>query len=120
MSETDIESEVRPTVDASLLENSLTRLWERARLVSDLVLKLKEENKSLKAKTLRLEQESNEFKSNEQRLREETGRANAQLLQLRQELLHAQTNGSEIFSKEEKEALKARIRELITRINSRL
>ena len=131
MSEIQTESEIRPTVDASLLEGSLAKLWERARHVSDLVLRLKEENRVLKERTSQLEGESKSLREAEQSFRHEQNQAHAllqsqleanqrELAQLKQELLHAQTNGSEIFSKEEKEALKARMKELIARINSRL
>jgi predicted RNase H-like nuclease (RuvC/YqgF family) len=131
LSELQTEIEIKPTIDASMLEASLGKLWERARLVSDLVMRLKEENKSLRDQTSRLELETGELRSSEQRLREQLDEISAQLrsqiessqrelMQLKHELIHAQTNGSEIFSKEEKEALRARMKELIVQINSRL
>jgi hypothetical protein len=131
LTELQTETELKPTIDASVLESSLGKLWERARLVSDLVLRLKEENKALQIHASRLQEEAGALKNSEQQLREELDRASTQLqtqldasqrelLQLKHDLLHAQTNGSEIFSKEEKEALKARMKELIARINSRL
>jgi hypothetical protein len=39
---------------------------------------------------------------------------------LKQEALRLQSNGSDLLTKEEKEALKSRIKELITKINSHL
>jgi hypothetical protein len=39
---------------------------------------------------------------------------------IRVQLAPAQSNGSSLFSKEESEALKSRLKELIVKINSRL
>jgi hypothetical protein len=39
---------------------------------------------------------------------------------VRAQLAHAQSNGSSLFSKEESEALKSRLKELIVKINSRI
>jgi hypothetical protein len=40
--------------------------------------------------------------------------------EVRVQLAHAQSNGSSLFSKEESEALKSRLKELIVKINSRI
>ena len=55
-----------------------------------------------------------------ERLRKELATKERELERLRQDALRLQTDGSNILTKEEKEALKARIKDLIGRINSHL
>jgi len=50
-----IDAETAEKKDLRRLEESLQSLWEKARLVSDLLLKLKAENKELKSKLSSLE-----------------------------------------------------------------
>ncbi len=107
------ESEIVSGIDIRTLEASLERLWERARRVSELLTRLKEENVALKGRVHELEMAEKEMKV-ELRTREQ------EFERLRSELLKLQSNGSQVFTNDEKEALKARIKELIAKINSRL
>jgi septal ring factor EnvC (AmiA/AmiB activator) len=111
--ELQLDAEMANKKDLRQLEDSLQKLWEKARLVSDSLLRLKTENQELKNRIASLE-------SKEQRWTEELQRRERDLEQIRAQLAQAQSNGSNLFSKEESEALKSRLKELITKINSRL
>ncbi len=107
------EVEAMEKKDLKKLEESIQALWGKARLVSDQLLQLKKENKELRNRVLSLEVE-------ESRWKEELRRRERELEDIRSQLTLAQSNGSNLFSKEELEALKARLKELIGKINSRL
>ena len=113
MPEQQVEPEVMDGKDIKNLESSLQLLWEKARRVSESLLQLKEANQALKKRVVELE-------DGERKLREELGGREGELERVRQELLRLQSNGSGGFSKEEKEELKTRIKELITKISARL
>jgi len=108
-----VEAEVMSGKDIKSLESSLEALWEKARRVSDVLVQLKESNAALQKKVEDLE-------SVERGLKQELSGKERELERLRQEALRLQSNGSNILTKEEKEALKARIKDLISRINSHL
>jgi chromosome segregation ATPase len=108
-----IDAETAEKKDLRQLEESLQSLWEKARLVSDLLLRLKAENKELQSRLSSLELK-------ERRWAEELRQREQEMEEVRMQLTHAQSNGSSLFSKEESEALKSRLKELIVKINSRL
>jgi chromosome segregation ATPase len=107
------EAEVLSGKDVRSLETSLETLWEKARRVSEVLVQLKEANGDLRK---RLE----DLETVEQRLMRELADKEREVEHLRQEVLRVQSNGSNILTKEEKEALKARIKDLITKISSHL
>lgn len=113
MPEQLIDAETVEKKDLRQLEGSLQMLWEKARLVSDQLLRLKTENKELQDRILSLELKEHKSK-------EELQRREHELEEIRAQLAHAQSNGRSFFSKEESEALKLRLKELIMKINSRL
>ena len=113
MPEQLIDAETVEKKDLRQLEGSLQALWEKARLVSDQLLRLKAENKELQSRISSLELK-------ERRWTEELQRREHDLEEVRAQLAHAQSNGRSLFSKEESEALKLRLKELIVKINSRL
>jgi len=108
-----VEAEVMSGKDIKTLETSLEALWEKARRVSEVLVQLKETNSALQKKVEDLE-------IVERGLKQELAGKERELDHLRQEALRLQSNGSNILTKEEKEALKARIKDLISRINSHL
>jgi predicted nucleic acid-binding Zn-ribbon protein len=108
-----LDAETAEKKDLRQLEESLQSLWEKARLVYDLLLRLKAENKELHSRLSSLELQ-------EQRWAEESRQREQEIEEVRAQLAHAQSNGSSLFSKEESEALKLRLKELIGKINSRL
>jgi septal ring factor EnvC (AmiA/AmiB activator) len=99
--------------DIKTLETSLEALWDKARRVSEVLVQLKETNGVLQRKV-------EDFEVVEQNLKQELAAKERELERLRQEALRLQSNGSNILTKEEKEALKARIKDLIGKINSHL
>ena len=107
------DTETVEKTDLKQLEESLQVLWEKARLVSDELLKLKAKNRELQNRLSGLE-------DNDRRKDEELKRRERELLEMHDQLEHAQSNGSSLFSKEELETVKLRLKELITKINSRL
>jgi chromosome segregation ATPase len=108
-----VEPEVMSGNDIKSLESSLQALWEKARQVSEILVQLREKNVMLQGRVEELEE-------SEQRLKQELQGREKELERVRQEALRLQSNGSNVLTKEEKEALKSRIRELITKINSHL
>jgi len=99
--------------DIKTLETLLEALWDKARRVSEVLVQLKETNGVLQRKV-------EDFEVVEQNLKQELAVKERELERLRQEALRLQSNGSNILTKEEKEALKARIKDLIGKINSHL
>lgn len=113
MPDQHIEAEVASGKDLKTLESSLEALWEKARRVSEVLLHLRESNAELQKRIESLE-------SSDERLRQELAGKERELDHLRKEALRLQSNGSNFLTKEEKEALKARIKDLISKINARL
>jgi septal ring factor EnvC (AmiA/AmiB activator) len=108
-----MEAEVISGKDMKTIETSLEALWDKARRVSEVLVQLKETNGVLQKKVEDLE-------TVEQNLKQELAAKERELEHLRQDALRLQSNGSNILTKEEKEALKARIKDLIGKINSHL
>jgi hypothetical protein len=108
-----VDAEAAEKKDLKQLEASLQALWEKARLVSESLLRFKAENRELQNRITSLE-------GKERQWSEELQRRERDLEEVRKQLAHAQSNGSGLFSKEESEVLKTRLKELIIKINSRL
>ncbi|MGA3243405.1 MAG: hypothetical protein ABSE41_02215 [Bacteroidota bacterium] len=113
MPDQQMEAEVISGKDMKTIETSLEALWDKARRVSEVLVQLKESNSVLQKKVEDLE-------AVEQNLKQELASKDRELERLRQDALRLQSNGSNILTKEEKEALKARIKDLISKINSHL
>jgi chromosome segregation ATPase len=113
LSEQLFDTETTDKKDLKHLENSLQNLWEKARQVSDALLRLKTENKELQSRISSLELK-------ERRSTEELQHRERDLDEIRTQLAKVQSNGSSLFSKEESEVLKSRLKELISKINSRV
>ena len=107
------EAEVMSGKEIRSLETSLEALWEKARRVSEVLVQMKETNVDLRKRVEDLE-------ALEQRLMQGLADKVCEVERLSQEAVRAQANGSNILTKEEKEALKARIKDLITKISSHL
>ena len=95
------------------LEASLEKLWEKARRVSDVLLRIQGENKDLRIRLREYEMQAAHMKDDLRAREHEVER-------LRSELLGLQSNGSQAFSREEKEELQQRIKDLIAKINARV
>jgi hypothetical protein len=108
-----IDTEMAEKKGLKHLEDALQTLWDKARNVSDVILRLKSENKELQNRILSLE-------LNERRSMEELQHRERDMNEIRAQLAQAQSHGSSLFSKEESEVLKSRLKELIIKINSRV
>jgi DNA repair exonuclease SbcCD ATPase subunit len=143
------------TPAARSLDLVLQQLWDKARRISALVVRLREENAGLKERARELEESSraifnereklivrmaqqeaaerstvDEVASLRQRVRQlEDAETNTRrtldevsvhLEQARREVVRLQANGTGPFTREEKEQLRQRVAELITKISSRL
>lgn len=106
LQEVHVEPEKGGARDVRQIEASLQKLWEKAKRLSDLLLRLNEENKTLRRRVEELERKEQQI------ARDLSGKE--------QELLRLQSNGSGVFTHEEKEALVSRIKDLIAKINARL
>ena len=104
--ESHADAEVTNEKEIDQIESSLQKLWEKARRLSDVLLRLKEENQSLRRRLGELEEQERRM------TKEMEGRE--------QEILKLQSNGTGMFTNEEKEALATKIRELIAKLNARL
>lgn len=104
------ESHAGPDVtiggEVDQIQTSLQKLWEKARRLSEFLLRLREENQSLRRRLEDMEKREQEL------VHELKGRE--------QEMQRLQSNGTGIFTHEEKEALVGRIRDLIAKLNARL
>jgi DNA repair exonuclease SbcCD ATPase subunit len=108
-----IDTEMTDKKGLKRLEDALQALWDKARRVSDVLLQLKAENKELQSRILGLELK-------ERRSMEELQHREHDLNEIRTQLEQTQSNGSSLFSKEESEVIKSRLKELINKINSRV
>jgi len=107
------DTELASKRDLRRLAESIQELWTKARRVSDALVRTRVENAQLKTKYAELERSEREVQTRlEQREQE--------LHKLRIDYTQLQSNGNSIYSKEEKEELKTKIKELISKINSRL
>lgn len=113
MSETPVETEVTLGSNSGVLQPSLATLWRKVRDVSELVLRLKQENRDIK-------KQLNDHTLHERDLKQQIEILKAELEQTRVEVHKHQSNGSSVFTTEEKEALVLRIKELLAKLTSRL
>jgi chromosome segregation ATPase len=107
------DTELAGKRDLKNLAASIQELWVKARRISESLLELRRENSGLNNKIAELERSERETKVRlEQREQE--------LHKLKIDYLQLQSNGSSIYSKEEREELRTKIKDLISKINSRL
>jgi hypothetical protein len=111
--ESNLEAEVVAKRDLQHLEDSLQRLWEKAHIVSETIIRLKEENKELLSRVASLV-------ADEGRLSTSLLEREKELSSLRQQLVEIQSSGGGLFDAQEREEMKGRLKELISMINSRL
>lgn len=113
MADVQEETELAGKKDLKQLAAAIQELWVKARRVSEMLLRVRAENAQMKKKLSEVEQSEREIKSRLEQREQELNRVRNDFLQL-------QSNGSSIYSKEEKEAMRAKIKEMISKINSRL
>ncbi len=100
--------------DVTILDEALKSVWDKVRLASQLINQLRDEKRKLNVRTEELDRLVSS-------LRSEVLGKDQELKRLRAE--HAQllnANGHQAFTDEDKENLKGKIRDLISKINSYL
>ena len=107
------DTELASKKDLKRLAESIQELWAKARQVSEVLLRMRTENAQLKSRNAELERSEREVQTRLEHREQE-------LHKLRIDFVQLQSNGNSIYSKEEKEELKTKIKELISKINSRL
>jgi chromosome segregation ATPase len=100
--------------DASDINDALKSVWDKIRLAGQLIAQLRDEKRVIASRTEDLERQLTALRSDLEAKENEIRRLRAEHTQL------ANSNGQHGFSAEEKEAVKSRIRELISKINSYL
>ena len=113
LTEQEADIEVDSIRDSKGLEGFFKTLWDRVRKAAELIEHLKGENRGLCSQNAQLEQQVASLKAELMAKQETLREVNEQ----HQEVLSHSNN---LFTEEEKEAVKSRIRELIARINSHL
>ena len=114
LNQRDQEIEITPVKDASILDEVLKQLWEKARATSTVLNQLRTENTTLSDRLLQLEREITSLKS-------DISKKDYEIKQMRMEYTQL-TNSAEdnVLSTEDRENLKSKIRDLIAKINSHL
>lgn len=106
-----VEAVQRRTIQE--IEESLQKLWEKAHAVSETIVRLKNENRELKLQNATLQEQ---LRKRDQELEA----AIRELEQLRAQVNEVQYHESALITKEEKEELKSKLKEMIAKINSHL
>ncbi len=108
------EVEFATAGDIGTLDGTLKTMWEKARAASDLIGKLQSDKLELLGKVRDLEKGISS-------LRLDLSAKEQELKRLRAEhAVFLNNDGKNVFSEEEKEILKSRIKEIIAKINSHL
>ena len=110
--QSDIEGPV--VKDLGLLEVAIKTMWEKARAAGDLIARLQAEKLELLASVMNLEKGIATLRSEMSTKEQDLKRIRAEHAQL------SSLDSKNVFSEEEKEMVRVRIKDLISRINSHL
>lgn len=113
MTEQQTDLEVAGIRDSKGLEAVFRTLWDRVKKAAELIQHLKEENRALLSRAQGLEEQVSYLKK-------ELSEKGEALQQMKEQQHEALSRGNNLFSDEDKEALKLKIKELLSRINSHL
>ena len=114
MNQRQAEPDIAVAKDHYNLDESLKSFWEKVQLAAQIIRRLREDRKILDVRVNELEQQV-------ESLRSEVVTRDHELKRLRSEHAHLlNSNGDSGFTQEEKENIKAKIRDLISKINSYL
>src|SRR5262245_43363933 len=106
--------EITMTKDVNALDDALKSVWDKVRMATQLIAQLRDEKRILASRADDLERQVTSLRAEIQTKDQEIKRLRTEHAQL------LQSNGHQSFSDEEKEAIKNRIRDLISKINSYL
>jgi hypothetical protein len=99
--------------DAGSIEQLLKVLWEKARRASELITSLREERTRLQVKAEGLEKELTV-------VRQENSKKDDLIRKLKEEMASVQAGRNALLSNGEREGLRARVKDLLERIDSYL
>jgi chromosome segregation ATPase len=108
------EIEISVPQENNLLEGVFKVIWEKTRAASDLINQLREERRDLAVRVTGLETEVQKLLTALADREQEFRRLKTEHTQL------LNSNGSNLLTEDDKERLKARMRDLIAKINSYL
>ncbi len=107
-------TDAKVIIEQQEIEAELKSLWDKIRKASEVIFMLRDENQHLKSQNSDLQQKYDELNSQIIAKEKEINRIRTEYSKL------ASSTGEDTFSATEKEALKNRITDLITKINSHL
>ena len=110
--QTNIEMEA--VKDPRSVDAVLKTFWEKVQAASEMIARLRSEQRALLDRVAMLEKDANSLRSELLLKEQELKRLKIENAQL------SHSNGSDYLTQEEKENLKAKIREFIAKINSHL
>lgn len=113
MTEQQAEIEVGSNRDSKGLEGIFRTLWDHVRKAAEVIDHLKDENRTLRSNNGQLEEQVGS-------LRTKLVEKEEALRQVKEQNLQVLNHSNNMLSEEEKQALKSRIKELITRIDSHI
>jgi predicted nucleic acid-binding Zn-ribbon protein len=108
------EVEVGVAADIGVLEDTVKTLWDKARVISNAVSRLRDEKLSLSTRLVEMEKEVSTLRSDIVSKEQELKRLKSEQAKM------MSSNSNEVFTDDERENLKSKIRELIAKINSYL
>ncbi|RCK77360.1 MAG: hypothetical protein IGBAC_1669 [Ignavibacteriae bacterium] len=107
-------AEIKVAVEQKELEAEINNLWDKIKKASELIFLLREENQQLKEQNSSLVQKLEELKEKLTNKEQEIGKIKAEYARV------MNSAAGDVFTPQEKEALRKRIHELIAKINSHL
>ncbi len=107
-------TEIKVALDPKELEVEINNLWDKIKRASELIFLLREENQQLKEQNSSLVQKLEELKEKLTAKEQEISKIKAEYARV------MNTAAGDIFTPQEKEALRKRINELIAKVNSHL
>jgi len=108
-----MEKEASPRSELQTLEGGLRVLWERVRLAGETIVRLREERSALQARVTDLEAQ---LRASERTLAGER----ETLKKLEAGRIEREAEGNALFSDGERDALAAKVRDLLARIDAYL
>lgn len=108
-----LSTNIKDSIEGKDIEAEIKSLWEKIRKASEIIFVVKEENQVLKFENQDLQQKYQEAKM-------VLASREKEIAQLRAEFARIASAGENSFSPQEKEVLKKRISDLITKINSHI
>jgi peptidoglycan hydrolase CwlO-like protein len=108
-----VDIEVGRNRDSKGLEGVFRTLWDHVRKATELIEHLKDENRTLQGNNVRLEEQIAAIRTDLMEKEEA-------LRQVKQQNLQVLNHSDNLFSDEEKQVVKSKIKELITKIDSHL